>query len=441
MKRRPALPPPPYLVAGLRLAGSAAALALHERGETVIGADTGAPAQVDALRTAGIDVHVGADGADLVPRVRTLVKSPGVPPGAPVVRAAVQRGLPVIDETELGWRLVENEVIAVTGTNGKTTTTEWIGHLHRTAGAPVAVGGNTGVALSSFAGRIAPEVTVVCEVAAFQLEASPCFAPEAAVIGNLSEDHLDRYGTFERYVAAKRGAFANQAAEDVAVLPDDLGVEMGGAGRRVLFGAGPDAALADRDGALWWAGERLIAHADIALPGAHNRRNAAAAAAACLARGLDAGAVAAGLGDFSGVAHRLELVTRRGGVDWVNDSKATNVASTLVALDCFPGGGLHLILGGRPKGGGYAPLRDPVAARCRAVYAIGEAAGEVCHDLGATGVPVRDCGDLERAVAAARGAARPGETVLLSPACASYDQYANFEQRGEHFTRLARADA
>ena len=436
MKPRPPLPQGPYLVAGLARSGEAAAIALRARGEEVIGCDAGAPEGAGRLRDAGVEVHLNTPGGELVGRARTLVKSPGVPREAPVVAAARERGLTVTGELELAWRMIANEFITVTGTNGKTTTTELIGHVHREAGLPVAVAGNVGTALASLADTITADATVVCEASSFQLEDSDAFAPEAAVLLNLTEDHLDRHGTFANYRNAKLRVFANQGNEDIAVAPLGLGIEdLGGCARRVCFGAGPGAELADRAGQLWWADEPLIATAEIRLRGPHNRLNAMAAAAVTLARGVPADAVRAALQSFSGVAHRLEEVAERDGVLYVNDSKATNVASTLVALQSFAGG-IHLIAGGRGKGARFDELRDTVAERCAGVYAIGEAAGALAGALEGAGPPLLRCSDLEQAVAAARAAARPGDTVLLSPACASFDQYENFEARGEHFRAL-----
>jgi UDP-N-acetylmuramoylalanine--D-glutamate ligase len=423
MKPRPALPGGPYLVVGLARSGVSAALALRARGEEVIGCDAGAPEDrslIDAserLLRHGVEVHLDASGDDLAARARTLIKSPGVPREASAVQAALARGMPVLGELELAWRLLPNEFVAVTGTNGKTTTTEWIGHIHREAGREVAVAGNVGTAVSSLPGAIDPSATVVCECSSFQLEDTEAFAPELGVLLNLSPDHLDRHGSFDKYRAAKLRLFANQTEDDTAVVPADLRLKT--RARQVVYGTGPEAQLADQ----------------ITLPGEHNRQNGMAAAAACLARGIETEAVARGLRTFKGVAHRLELVAVRDGVSYVNDSKATNVASTLVALCAFAGG-IHLIAGGRGKRQDFAPLAPLVAERCAAVYLIGEAANEIEEALVDAEVPIRRAGDLEKAVAAARAAASPGEIVLLSPACASYDQYEDFEARGEHFRRL-----
>jgi UDP-N-acetylmuramoylalanine--D-glutamate ligase len=298
------------------------------------------------------------------------------------------------------------------------------------------VAGNVGTALSSLAGRLDPRAVVVAEASSFQLEDTAGFAPEAAVLLNLAPDHLDRHATMADYTAAKLRVFAEQGNDDIAVAPVGLGIEdLGGCARRVCFGTGPGAELADRAGQLWWADDPLMPVTAIRLRGAHNRLNAMAAAAATLARGIEPDAVRAGLATFTGVEHRLEEVARRDGVLFVNDSKATNVDSTLVALASFEAP-VRLILGGRGKGQDFTRLRAPVAAHAAACYLIGEDAPVIAAALEGA-VAVHDCGDLERAVAAATAAARPGGVVLLSPACASYDQYASFEERGAHFKRLS----
>lgn len=398
MTPRPPLPEGPYLVVGLARSGAAAALMLREHGD-VIGVDAGRPTPPP-----GVEAHLDSEGLELLDRIRTVVKSPGVPREAPVIAAAHERGLDVVGELELAWRLLPNEFVAVTGTNGKTTTVELLGAMHRAAGVPVAVAGNVGTPLASLVGQVAPDAVVVCEASSFQLEDTVAFAPECAVLLNLEPDHIDRHGSFEAYRAAKLRVFANQGPGDVAIEPP--------------FPPLP------------------IPPGELRLRGAHNVENAKAASAAAFARGIDLDAVATALRTFGGVPHRLEDVAEARGVIWVNDSKATNVASARVGLAAFEGG-VHLIAGGRLKGGGFDGLRDAVAARCKAVYLIGEAAEQLAADLGPAGVPLERCGDLERAVAAAGAAAEPGDVVLLSPACASFDQYEDFEARGAHFRELA----
>ncbi len=432
---RPPLPDGPFLVVGLKRSGLAVAKALRATGAEVRACDAGEADAAD-LAGLGVEVRTGASGLDLLPGVRTVVKSPGVPQDATVVAAARARSTLVVGEVEIGWRLLANEMIAVTGSNGKTTTTELIGHIHREAGLPVAVAGNVGTALASLVGSVDGAATVVCEVSSFQLEDTERFAPEAAVLLNLTPDHLDRHGTLAAYTAAKLQVFARQGNDAVAVAPLGLGLDdLGGCARRVCFGAGPGAALVDRAGHLWWDEEPLVAVEAIRLRGLHNRENAMAAAAVTLARGVEPAAVRDGLETFAGVAPRLEQVGVVDGVVYVNDSKATNVDAAVTGLRAFAGG-VHVILGGRGLAGDLAPLVTSVRERGAAAYLVGEAAPQLAGALASTGVPVHASGDLEHAVAAAARAARPGETVLLSPACKSFDQYADFEVRGEHFRAL-----
>jgi UDP-N-acetylmuramoylalanine--D-glutamate ligase len=312
----------------------------------------------------------------------------------------------------------------VTGTNGKTTTTEWIGHIHRTAGLPVAVAGNVGTALSGLVGELAQDATVICEASSFQLEDAIAFAPEAAVLLNLSPDHLDRHGSYDSYVAAKLAIFAHQLPGDVAVLPDDLDVQVAGRATQVRFGARAAAGVPAhicaglwlRGGGLRWDGHELVRVAELPLPGAHNLQNAMAAAAACLARGLDREAVAAGLRTFAGVAHRLELVAERDGVRYRQRLQGDQRREHGRRAAAFPGG-VHLIAGGRGKGRTSRLSRRSSRERCAAVYLIGEAAAELEQALAGTGVPLHGAGDLVHAVALAARGARRGEVVLLSPAC------------------------
>jgi UDP-N-acetylmuramoylalanine--D-glutamate ligase len=378
----------------------------------------------------GVDRKQDNDTPVALEGMRCVIKSPGVPREAPVIAAARERGIPVIGELEFAWRLLSNEFVAVTGTNGKTTTVELLGAIHREAGVAAAVAGNVGTPLTSLVGEIDPGAVVICEASSFQLEDTVEFAPEGAVLLNAAPDHLDRHGTFEAYLAAKLQVFARQGNDDVAVAPVGLGVQdLGGCARRVCFGPGGE--LDDRAGQLWWDEQPLIAHDEIRLRGAHNRANAAAAAAIALARGIEPDAVRAALRSFAGVEHRLEEVATVDGVLYVNDSKATNVDSTLVALASFEGEAVHLILGGGGKGQDFTPLRAP-AARCAGVYLIGADGPAIGAQIGAG----MQCGDLPTAVDRARAAARPGEVVLLSPACESYDQFDDYEHRGRVFKEL-----
>jgi UDP-N-acetylmuramoylalanine--D-glutamate ligase len=437
-RARPPLPPGPYLVVGLARSGAGALRMLAPYGE-VIGVDSGSPREASELGE-GFELHLGADGLDLLERARTVVKSPGVPQEAPVVQAARARGIEVTGELELAWRLLPAaRFLAVTGTNGKTTTTELLGAIHREAGLDVAVAGNVGTPLSSLAAEGATPGVVVCEASSFQLEDASQFAPECAVLLNLAEDHLDRHGTFEAYRDAKLRAFANQVEGDVAVLPLGFQPEPPGEAARVTFGADPLADLAHVDGVLTWRGEPLMPAAEVRIRGPHNLENAMAAAAAALASGggIEPDAVRRALATFAGVPHRLEEVVERDGVLYVNDSKATNVDAARVGIEAFEPGTVHAILGGSLKGGGFADLRPALADRGVAAYLIGEAAERIAADIEGT-IPFYECGDLATAVSQARAAAQPGDVVLLSPACASYDQYDDFERRGEHFRELAR---
>ena len=437
MRRRPPLPPGPYLVMGLRVSGAAAARMLLAHGE-VMGCDLGRPSEAAGLADEGVQVELESDGLEFVGRARTVVKSPGVPAHAPAVVAAHARGIEVVGELEIAWRMIEAEFVAVTGTNGKTTTVELLGAIHRAAAVPVVVAGNVGTPLAELAGTRGE--VVVCEASSFQLEDATAFAPEAAALLNLSEDHIDRHGTFAAYRDAKLRVFARQRADDVAVVPVGLD-PAGGEARVVRFAreAGPRADLALVDGTLHFEGAALMPADEIRLRGDHNLDNAMAAAALALARGIDPRAVREALATFPGVAHRLEEVARRRGVLYVNDSKATNPDSARVGIEAFPGG-VRVILGGSLKGGDFRALRNVVSERCRAAYLVGEAEQQLARDLEGT-VTLHRCGTLERAFEAAAAAARPEEVVLLSPACASFDAFRNYEERGARFRELAQAEA
>lgn len=430
---RPPPPPGPYLVVGLARSGTAIATALHERGERVIGHDAH-----ERETIAGIDQHSGGSGIELLDGVGCVVKSPGVPREAPLIVAALERGIPVIGEMELAWRLLANELVAVTGTNGKTTTVELIGAVHRAAGAPVELAGNVGRALSRLLLEPpAPDATIVCEASSFQLEDTLAFAPDAAVLLNLTEDHLDRHHTFERYRDAKLRVFANQPASAIAVLPEALSVLASGAAQPVLFGDGEQCALRHVGEELRWQGERVLATGELRMRAP--LEDAMAAAAVSLARGIPLVAVHDALVAFRGVAHRLEEIVEIDGVAYVNDSKATNVASTLVALQSFQPNSVLLILGGQGKGQDFSPLREAVADKARHSYLIGEDAPVIAAAL--MGLPTSEIGTLELAVDLARYAAKPGMVVLLSPACASFDQFESFETRGDAFRELVLGQA
>jgi UDP-N-acetylmuramoylalanine--D-glutamate ligase len=341
------------------------------------------------------------DDLSLLDGVDVVVRSPGVPGDRPLLEAARARGLPVWSEIELGYRLLpDSRFIGVTGTNGKTTTSELLGAILRAAGRDVVVAGNVGTPLTS----VRPADWVVCELSSFQLEDVDSLACDVAVLLNLEPDHLDRHGTFEAYRAAKLRIFERASA---AVVPRGSG--LGG----IEFS--PDDELPR---------EPL-------LRGRHNRENAAAATAAARAAGVEEEHIADALGTFRGVPHRLELVAEVDGVRYVNDSKATNVAAAIRALQAYEGEIVHLILGGSTKNEDFRPLAAAIGPKVRPVHFIGEEGPRLIELIDG-----HIDGTLERAVEHARRLARPGEVVLLSPACASYDQFENFEQRGEAFRRL-----
>ncbi|HWI22025.1 MAG TPA: UDP-N-acetylmuramoyl-L-alanine--D-glutamate ligase [Baekduia sp.] len=426
---RPPLPEGSVLVVGLARSGRAAARALSSLGRDVTVVDSGTPVPGDV---GDARIVLNSDGVSELEHARWVVKSPGVPRQAPVIAKALEEGLPVLGELEVGWRLLGAEFIAVTGTNGKTTTTELLGHIHRTAGIPAQVAGNVGTALTELVDTDAP--LIIAECSSFQLEDSELFAPEGAILLNIDADHLDRHGTFDLYLQAKLRVFAHQGNDDIAVVPSGHGIEdLGGCARRITFGDGLDSEMSVRAGELFWAHEPLIAVSELGIRGAHNVQNSLAAAAMCLARGIEPEAVAEGLRTFRGVEHRLEDVGEYSGVQYVNDSKATNISSTVVALQAFAGRRVHLILGGEGKAQDFSVLK-PVTDQCAGVYLIGAAAEEIAEAIGSG----EQCGTLEAAVERARAQAVAGEVVLLSPACASFDQFADFEARGRAFKELVR---
>ena len=378
------------LVVGLARSGRSATAALAKRGVDVVVADAKLGNDDDSALLEGVDL---------------LVKSPGVPGEHALVGEARARAIPVWSEVELGYRLLPGcRFVGVTGTNGKTTTVELLGSIFRTAGKPVVVAGNVGRPLTS----VEPAEWVVCELSSFQLEDVHELACEIAVLLNLEPDHLDRHGTFEDYRDAKLRIFERA---EIAVVPRGLGLP------GIEFSRNDDLPAEPR------------------IPGAHNRENAAAATVAARAAGIDDHAIARGLRDFPGVEHRLELVAEIGGVRYVNDSKATNTAATRRALAAYDAP-LRVILGGSLKGEDFAALADAMQDSVRAAYLIGEAADELDAALRPAGVPLFRCGDLATAVARAAADSQPGEVVLLSPACASFDQFRDFEDRGEEFRSL-----
>ena len=399
------------LVVGLGESGQAAALALAARGIEVRAADRSADLEGGRLAGSGVEVLLGTEEDELLQEVDVVVKSPGVPGGAPPVAGARSLGIPVWSEIELGYRLLPgNPIIGVTGTKGKTTTVRLLGAIFSAAGQEAALAGNEHRPLSEVAGDVDPSTWIVCELSSFQLEDVHTLACDVAVLLNLEPDHLDRHPSFDAYRDAKLRIFERAG---VRIVPRGI----------------------DLDGIEFGADDPLPA--EPLIPGAHNRENAAAATAAARAAGIPDDPIAEALETFPGVAHRLEPVAEIGGVRYVNDSTATNTAAARRAIAAYEEP-LHVILGGSRKGERFDELARALRGRGRA-YLIGETAGEIGAALEQVDVPYESSGDLETAVRAAAAAAVPGEIVLLSPACASYDQFRNFEQRGDTFRRLVEA--
>jgi UDP-N-acetylmuramoylalanine--D-glutamate ligase len=404
------------LVLGLARSGRAAALALASRGVEVVAADRSPDADPGRLAEMAVEVRLGVD-VDLVGEesllqgVELVIKSPGVPGASPLAASARERGLPIWSEVELGYRLLpgKNPLIGVTGTNGKTTTTELLGAIFRAAGRPVEVAGNVGRALTDVAEQIEPGVSVVCELSSFQLEDVHTLSCDVAVLLNLEPDHLDRHGSFDAYRDAKLRIFERARAK---VVPRGSGLE----------------------GIEFAADDTLPA--EPLIPGAHNRENAAAATAAARAAGIDDAAIAKALRSFEGVPHRLELVRELRGVRFVNDSKATNAAAARRGAAAYGDAPMRLILGGSSKGEDFGPFARDLPDTVRSIYLIGESAEDLAAALDAAGRAYVRAVDLGTAVAHAAADAEPGDVVLLSPASASYDQFDDFEHRGETFRHL-----
>jgi UDP-N-acetylmuramoylalanine--D-glutamate ligase len=442
-------------VFGLARSGRAAVNALLERGVEVVATDAKPAEQLpDLVAADGVTYVLGGHPESLLSDVDLVVVSPGIPLLLPVFDAARARALPVVSEVELASRLVPGVVVGVTGTNGKSTTTALAAALLSASGRAAVACGNFGTPWIAFAaaGALAPDGaprTWVVELSSFQLESIRRFAPDVAVHLNLTPDHLDRYRSLDDYGAAKARIFENQNDAQVAVLnaDDPLVARVKPRARRMEFsrlGARPLGAwlaegqfVADVSG----RGPRVIAtRADLALPGAHNVENALAALAATLPLGVTPEAAVATFRSFRGLPHRTALVRVRAGVSYYDDSKGTNVDATLKSLEGFPDGTVHVILGGKEKGDDFGRLRPVVGRKARRVLLIGAAGPSIGRALGSpAGVEVVPCGTLERAVEESATAARPGEIVLLSPACASFDQFRNFEHRGDVFERLVNA--
>ncbi len=442
------------LVVGLGRSGMSAAVFMTSRGARVTATDSQpesalGPA-VSSLRAAGVELRLGGHDQDLFLGQDLIVVSPGVPWEMDALAAARARGIEVIGEVELAARYLRGRIIGVTGSNGKTTTTILIGHLLRESGLPVQVGGNVGhpyPPVTAMVETSRPEMWNVIELSSFQLESIQRFHAGIAVALNVTPDHLDRHGTFERYAAAKGMLFATQKEGDFAVLnaddPTCAAYAFRTRGEAVWFSrsrAAEPGAFVRNGQIVFRRGGVETPLADVAaipIRGAHNLENTLAAAAAAFLAGAPAGAIQQAIATFRAVEHRLEFVRRLHGVDYYNDSKATNVDATLKALDAFEKD-LWVILGGKDKDSDYTLLRDRLRAKARGVLLVGAAAPKIAEQI-AGSAPLIQAGTIESAVAYARSHARPGDTVLLAPACASFDQFENYEHRGRVFKQIVRA--
>ncbi len=442
------------LVVGLGRSGEAAARFLTAKGATVSATDAKTEAQLGPisanLRSLGLPLHLGGHDPSIFLAQDLIVVSPGVPWDLPALEQARRQGVTVVGEVELAAPYLLGPVIGVTGANGKTTTTALIGHLLSRGGLPVQVGGNLGQPYPPVTAMIAasaPDKWNVIELSSFQLEAIETFRARIAVALNVTPDHLDRHGTFERYAAAKGRLFATQQSGDFAVLNADdpacTAYATQTPAQPVWFSrtrpVAPGTCVAE--GWIRFAREGgavpLVEVAAVPIRGAHNLENTLAATAAAFLAGVEPAAIRRAVPEFRAVEHRLEFVRRVGGVDYYNDSKATNVDATRKALEAFEGN-LWVILGGQDKGSDYTTLRDLLRGKARGVLLVGAAAAKIGQQIGGA-AQLREAGTLASAVSYAARNAGPGDTVLLAPACASFDQFDNYEHRGRVFKQLVAA--
>lgn len=433
-------------VIGLGRSGIAATRLLRRAGATVYASDAGrSPVLVKhaaELAELGATVQLGGHDLDRIARAALCVVSPGVPPEAPPIAAARRAGVPIRAEAELGLEAMPGvRYIAVSGTNGKSTTTALIGHLLGRAGHRALAVGNLGTPLCEVAVEPVQPEWLAVELSSFQLHDMKDLRPAVGVLTNLSPDHLDRYATLADYYADKRRLFLHAEPESVWVsnADDPVSCDMvsGVAGRHLRFSVRSSAdAWYDRGADVLRIGaEALLPRGELTLLGDHNVANALAAALAVHAAGTDLAVLAEGLRSFVALPHRMEPVGEVDGVLWINDSKATNLASTEVAVAALTRP-FVLLLGGRHKGEPYTRLGPLLRGRCRAVIAYGEARPLIVRDLAESGTPVVEAGDFEDVMARARALGRPGDAVLLSPACSSYDMFNNYEERGKRFRDL-----
>lgn len=436
------------LVVGLGRSGAASALFLQEHGAKVTVSDSKSEAQlqsdVPALLDRGVSIETGRHGERTFRDQDLIVVSPGVPSDQPQLQHARTLGIPVIGEVELAFRYLQGKVLAITGSNGKTTTTSLVGEILAKSGKKTLVGGNIGTPVISLAGKSSPDTMVVLEISSFQLETIEQFCPWIAAILNITPDHLDRHHTFQAYVDAKARIFENQKASDFAVLnaddPTCAGLKERIKSSLYWFSRKQpveQGAYLKGDDIIFRQNGRetvILSRHDIHLKGAHNLENVLAAVCMSMLAGCSPDQVRRGVSEFRAVEHRLELVSTIHGVAFYNDSKATNVDATVKALESFPGN-IHIILGGKDKGSDYTVLKPLLRERAKKVYLIGAAAEKISSQISGA-APLVHSGTLDRAVKQAFEAAQSGDIVLLAPACASFDQFENYEQRGRVFKEL-----
>jgi len=436
------------LVLGLARSGLAAARLLREEGAVVRGSDRRSEEElgpeVDELRRLGVEVETGGHSPEMLREADLVVISPGIPGDIPLLKEAQRSGIPVYSELEAASWWARAPIVAVTGSNGKTTTTTLLGLIFQRAGRPCRVAGNIGFPLSAAVRDVPPEGVLVVEVSSFQLEHTETFRPRVAVILNITPDHLDRHRTMDAYVRAKARLLMNQTEEDTAVLnrddPRTAALEHQVKGALVSFSihqklqGGVFVQNGEIVSDLSGAGQKVLDADQVALPGPHNLSNALAAVAAARVLGVDLSVCADELTAFQGLEHRLELVRVLDGVRYVNDSKATNVEAVKQALLSYPGK-ILLIAGGRDKGSDFSRLDRLIRQRVRQLILLGEAREKMRHAWGQlTAASLVE--DLEQAVRLAREKACSGDIVLLSPACASFDMFHDFEDRGNTFKKI-----
>jgi UDP-N-acetylmuramoylalanine--D-glutamate ligase len=435
------------LVVGLARTGVATALFCAARGANVTATDALTENEIAEaiapLRTAGVRLELGGHRENTFLEQDLIIPSPGVPADAPFLKAARAKGVPIWSEVELADRFLRGRLIGITGSNGKTTTTSLIEHILKNADFSTILAGNIGTPLIARVEQSSDSTIAVVELSSFQLELIESFRPNISVFLNLTADHLDRHDTFEAYGRAKARIFENQMEADMAVLnADDPATTSLAPAKPQLYWFSRKQHVAE--GAFVRENEIVFRHdgdeeavlklRDIPLPGAHNVENVLAAVAAARLAGADLAAIAKGVRSFAGVEHRLEFVAEIGGVRYYNDSKATNVDATMKALDAFPGR-ILIVLGGKDKGSDYTSLQRPLREKAILALLIGAAAEKIEKQITGS-VAVERAGNIERAVEIASHAARPGDVVLLAPACASFDQFQNYEHRGRVFKEL-----